>query len=227
AVRQPKARRAVVAALGEFKGDEGVFTALVPLAKRDASWFVESEANRAIGKLRLPGSAAVLRANITRGSYREIVRQGCIHGFVELREESGLVDILAAAEYGAAAQARQVAVGAIGRLGQYFEGRKKALGESLAQFTDDPDFRVRIAAANALVTLKATSEVEALDRMAAKELDGRGVRAAREAAGKLRKGGEGASELKALREEFEKLREQNGEMREKVEQLEARTGGKP
>ena len=92
---------------------------------------------------------------------------------------------------------------------------------------NDPDFRVRIAAANALSTLRATDQVKALERMAAKELDGRAVRTAREAAAKLRKGGETASEVKALREEFEKLREQNGELRDKVDRLEARTSGKP
>ena len=227
AVRHPKARRAVVAALGEFKGDEAVFAALVPLAKRDASYFVESEANKSIGKLRLPGSMDVLKASIGRGSYREIVRQGCIHGFVELREEAGLEEILAAAKYGSPPQARQVAIGALARLGQYFEARQKELGETIAEFTDDPDFRVRIAAANALSTLRATDQVKALERMAAKELDGRAVRTAREAAAKLRKGGETASEVKALREEFEKLREQNGELRDKVDRLEARTSGKP
>ncbi len=227
AVRHPKARRAVVAALGEFKGDEAVFAALVPLAKRDASYFVESEANKSIGKLRLPGSMDVLKASIGRGSYREIVRQGCIHGFVELREEAGLEEILAAAKYGSPPQARQVAIGALARLGQYFEARQKELGETIAEFTDDPDFRVRIAAANALSTLRATDQVKALERMAAKELDGRAVRTAREAAAKLRKGGETASEVKALREEFEKLREQNGELRDKVDRLEARTSGTP
>lgn len=227
AVRHPRARRAVVAALGEFRGDKGVFAALAPLAKRDASYFVESEANRSIGKLRAPGSLDLLKANIARPSYREIVRQGCIHGLVELREEAGIDEILKAAAYGAPAQARQVAVAAIGRLGQYFEERKRELSDTLAEFTDDPDFRVRLAAANALVTLKATDAVDALERMAAKELDGRAVRAAREAAGKLRKGAETASELKALREEFEKLREQNGELRDRFERSEARISGKP
>ena len=42
-VRDHKARRAVVAALGEFRGDESVFTALVPTARRDQSWFVREE----------------------------------------------------------------------------------------------------------------------------------------------------------------------------------------
>ncbi|MEP6870334.1 MAG: M1 family aminopeptidase [Anaerolineaceae bacterium] len=223
-VRHPKARRAVVAALGEFTGNEGVFAALVPLAKRDASYFVESEANRSIGKLRLPGSLEVLKTNIKRPSYREIVRQGCINGFVELRDEEGLDEILAAAEYGAPAQARQVAISALGRLGRFFENRKKALGETLAYFTNDPDFRVRIAAANALVTIRAEDQMAALENMAAKELDGRGVRTAREAAGRLRKGGETTTEVKALREEFEKLRQQNGELRDKVERLETLSG---
>jgi aminopeptidase N len=222
AVRHPKARRAVVAALGQFRGDEAVFAALEPLARRDQSWFVEAEANRSIGKLRLPGSLDILRRNIDRPSFRQVVRVGCIDGLVELRDEAGLEPLSRVAAYGQPFQGRTPAVGALARLGQYFPDRKKLLGEDIANYLDDPDFRVRIAASNALKTLKADDQVPALERMAARELDGRGVRMARENAIALRKGAGTDEELRKLRDEFEKLRDENGKLRERLTSLEAR-----
>lgn len=222
AVRHPKARRAVVAALGQFRGDQAVFDALAPIARRDASWFVEGEANRSIGKLRLPGSLDVLRQNFDRQSFRQVVRIGCIDGLVELRDAAGFDLLAKAAAYGQPFQGRPPAVLGLAKLGVFFPDRKKLLGEQIAEFLDDPDFRVRIAATNALKTLKDDSQVAALERMAARELDGRGVRMARENALALRKGAGTDEELKKLREEFEKLRDENAKLRERLTTLEAR-----
>ncbi|WBL37575.1 HEAT repeat domain-containing protein [Tepidiforma flava] len=221
-VRQPRARRAVVAALGEFRGDEAVLEALRPFARRDASWFVEAEACRSIGKLRLPGSFDVIAAQFDRPSFRQVVRVGCIDGLVELRDERGFDLLRRAARYGEPFQARPPAVGGLARLGQFFPERKKPLGEEIAEFLLDPDFRVRIAAADALKTLGDASQVPALEKMAARELDGRGVRMARENALALRKGAATDDEVRKLREEFEKLREENTKLRDRLERLEAR-----
>jgi aminopeptidase N len=220
-VRNLKARRAVVAALGEFHGDETVLAAITPFAKKDQSWFVESEANRTAGKLRLPGSLDVIKTNIDRPSFRQVVRVGCIDGLVELRDEAGFELLAECARYGAFAQSRAAAVGAIGRLGAFFPERKRRLGEQIAEFLRDPDFRVRIAAANALKTIKDESQAGALDEMASRELDGRAIRIGRENAAILRKGANTDAEVKALREEFEKLRDENGKLRERLERIEA------
>ena len=61
----------------------------------------------------------------------------------------------------------------------------------------------------------------ALDRMAARELDGRGVRMARENAIVLRKGAGTDDEIHKLREEFEKARDENAKLKERVTILEA------
>ncbi|MEO8538770.1 MAG: M1 family aminopeptidase [bacterium] len=222
AVRHPRAKRGVVAALGEFRGDEAVFAALEPIARRDSSWFVEAEANRSIGKLRLPESFAVLSRNIDRTSFRQVVRVGCIDGLAELRDEAGLAVLSRVATYGQPFQGRTPAVLALARLGQYFPERKKVLGEQIAAYLEDPDFRVRIAATNALKNLKADAQIPALERMAARELDGRGVRMARENALALRRGAGTDDEIHKLRDEFEKLRDENSRLRERVTTLEAK-----
>ncbi len=223
--RQHKVRRAVVAALGEFRGDESVFRALEPLAKRDQSWFVESEAHRSIGKLRVAGSFDRLVAGMERPAFRQLIRQGCIDGFVELRDERGFEHLLTAAKYGAPHQSRQAATSAVGRLGACFPERKRPLGEDLGTLLRDPDFRIRSAAAGALRAIMDERQVDALDAMAARELDGRGVRAAREAALNIRKGTDTTAEVKALRDDLEKLRDENRALRDRVTKVEAAKPG--
>lgn len=220
-VRHPKARRAAVVALGEFREDATVLEALTPFANRDRSWFVESEANRAIGKLRLPAGIDVLVASLKRRSFREIVRVGALDGLAHSRDERALDPIADAARYGAPSHSRAAAVRALGVLGQHLEQRKKEVADTLAPYLDDPDFRVRIAAATALRTLKEPSQAGALDRMARRELDGRGVRIAREVAAELRKGADTPGELRSLRDEFEKLRDENRGLRERLDRVEA------
>jgi aminopeptidase N len=215
--RHPKTRRAVVAALGRFTSDEAVFGALVPVARRDASWFVEAEANRSLGKLRVDGSFDAIMANIDRPSFRSTVRIGCIDGLVELRDERALDMFARLAAYGQPFQARPPALRAIGRLGARFEGRKRESGDRLAEFLDDPDFRVRIAAADALQTLGDARHAPALDRMAARELDGRAIRVARETAAALRKGASLPDELTRLRDQLEELRTENRRLADKFE----------
>ncbi|MGD9933157.1 MAG: M1 family aminopeptidase [Dehalococcoidia bacterium] len=220
AVRQPKARRAVVAALGEFRGDQAAYDAVAPFAASDASWFVEAEAHRTLGKLRSERSYDALVAGMERDSFRQVVRSGCIDGFVELRDERGLEPLFEAAAYGAPTQSRHVALGAIGRLGAFFPERKKELADRLLPFLDDPGYQARIAAANALKALNEPTAAAALDRMAARELDGRPVRIAREAALALRRGPSTEPEVRNLRDEFEQLKAANATLRERLDKLE-------
>lgn len=220
-LRHPKVRRAVARALGEFRGDEAAFAALAPLAARDRSWFVEAEAHRSIGKLRLPGSFDLLVAGMSRRSFRQVIRQACIDGFVELRDDRAFDHLVAATVYGAPQQSRAGATNALGRLGVHLDEHAKEVSETVSELLRDPDFRVRMAAAGALRTLKDPSSATALDEMAVRELDGRAVRAAREAAISLRKGTDTASEVKALRDDFEKLRDENTKLKDRLETLDA------
>lgn len=222
-----KARRAVAAALGQFRGDAAALDALTPLARHDDSYFVESEANRSIGKLRVDGAFETIASNIDRPSYREVVRAGCLDGLVELRDERAFELILLSARYGAPQATRAAAVTALARLATFFEARKKETGDQLAAFLDDPDFRVRIAAMNGLRTLEDPAWAPRLDDMAVRELDGRGIRVAREAAAALRKGTQQTEEVKRLREDLEQLRADNARLVERMEKLESlgRHGG--
>src|SRR5690606_14721888 len=85
-IEHPKVRRAVAAALGTFR-DERAFAAVRPLAERDASYLVEAEAARALGKTREQAARTVLRKLLARDSWGEVIRMGALDGLAALRDE--------------------------------------------------------------------------------------------------------------------------------------------
>ena len=174
----------------------------------------------------MAGSFERMVAGMERHSFRQVIRQACIDGFVELRDERGFEHLLAAAKYGAASQSRQSATAAIGRLAVHFPERKRRTGEELAELLHDPDFRIRVAAAGALRAIGDNAQAGALDAMAGRELDGRAVRAAREAAITIRKGVDTIAEVKALRDDFEKLRDENQKLKDRLDRVEVAAPGR-
>jgi aminopeptidase N len=112
------------------------------------------------------------------------------------------------------------------RLATRFEARKAVTGDLLVDYLHDPDFRVRIAAADGLKQLGDGRHAGTLDAMAERELDGRAVRVAREAAAALRKGETVPDDLKKLRDEVEELRQDNRRLAERLEQTAAGMPGR-
>ena len=216
-IRHPKTRRGIVEALGNFHDDEEAREALIPLSRRDQSWFVEGEANRSLGKLRVAGAYEAIMANIDRPSFRQVVRIGCIDGLVELRDERAVEQVLRVAKYGEPFQARPVAMRALGQLANRFESRRTEICDVLVDYLRDPDFRVRIAAANALKRAGDGSRAPALDEMRERELDGRGIRVARQVSAALRSGDTVPGEVRKLRDELEELRREHQKLTEKLE----------
>ena len=211
-------------ALGEFRGDEALAGALTKLARPGRSYFVEAAANQSIGKLRLPASFDVLASNIERGSYREVVRGGCIEGLVQLRDERGLDLIRASSKYGAPQATRAAAVGTLAALATSLEPSPVGIDEEIAEFMDDPDFRVRMAAMRALRTLKDPSWANRIEAQIDREGDGRAVRTARSIASELRSGASQTEEVKKLRQRLEELRRDQTKLVLRLESFEAKSG---
>ncbi|MBT8491557.1 MAG: HEAT repeat domain-containing protein, partial [Deltaproteobacteria bacterium] len=85
----------------------------------------------------------------------------------------------------------------------------------------DKDFRVQAAAIEALGTLGDTSAISSLEDIAARDLDGRLRRRAREVIRDLREGQQQSDELKTLRSELDTMRTTVAKLSERLEQLEA------
>ncbi|MEW6430819.1 MAG: M1 family aminopeptidase [Myxococcota bacterium] len=223
AVKHPKVRRAVVAALGEFRDDAEVAKALTGVCKKgDASYFVEADAARALGKVRGAGAFEVLVSMLERTGFQDTVRCGALDGLAELRDKRAWPYVLAAAKYGEPAIARRAAVAALAKLAEPSEKKTEAV-ELLSGFLRDPGFRVRLAAIDAAVALGDERMVEPLS--STPFLDGREQRLAREAVRTLRAKAP-QKELVALRGDFEKLKAEVRALQEMVDGKGAKKKGR-
>ena len=216
-VHNPKARRAVVAALGEFKA-QAAFDALVPILERDESYFVESEAARAIARTEQPGSFDLATAALGRPSVNEVITVQAFNGLGELRDERTIALAREWAAYGRPSRAREAALACLGKLG---EGKREVV-EFLSEFVNDPWLRARTSAIGALEELKDDRAIPALSRHIPTELDGRVVRRCREAITTIRQGKDRSDDAKKLREDLGKLQEENRKLRDRLDKLEAR-----
>jgi aminopeptidase N len=230
-IEPSRARRGVVGALGEFRdeppahrGAAGAEALDRLLRDGDPSYYVEAEAAAAIGKTRSPRAFAALEHALTKPSHNNVIAMRAFEGFAELRDQRALPIAIDWSRYGLPMQARVGATSCIGRLGKLVDNKEPAL-DALMALLDDPDLRVRLAAVAALQELGEDRAVGALERLAARELDGRVIRRCREVAARLREGRDKGEELKKLRDEFDKLREEHKTIKDRLQKMEASAPG--
>ncbi len=230
-IDHPKVRRGVVEALGEFRDEpparRGARAAEAlerVLRDGDASYYVEAAAAAALGKTRSERAFAALERALEKESHNEIIRVRAFEGFAELRDERAMPLAVEWSRYGRPAPARGAATTALGKLGLYAERKEQAL-DRLVELLDDPWLRVQLNAAGGLQELGDDKALPALERAAARELDGRVVRRCREVIARLREGRDKGDEVKKLRDELDKLREEQRTLVDRMAKLEAREDG--
>ncbi|ATB45074.1 M1 family aminopeptidase [Corallococcus macrosporus] len=213
----PRVRRAVVAALGEFRRDAEVTSRLRALVNGgDASYFVEAEAARSYGRVRAPDALAVLEAASTRASYQDVIAVGAVDGLAESQDPAAFTAVLARTEYGHSAPLRRAATLAVAKLAEV-AGRKREAVDLLGELLRDPLFRVRMGVFEAARALGDARLVPALEQTPL--LDAVARRAARETVRFLREGEPQAREVASLREEMDRLKEETRALRERLEGL--------
>ena len=220
----PRVRRAVAAALGEFRGNEQAAELLARWAEGgDASYFVEANAALALGRTRSPRAREVLPRLLDRSSFQDVVRSRAIEGLGATGDDEVLSTVREQYRASLPFQSRRAALAAVARLA---EGtlHARAAREIEEKGLDDRDFRVRIEAAQSLAMLADLRAVPALERALAAELDGRARRRIREAITDLRERGKPQDRVRKLEDELERLRGEGLKLRERLEKVETRTG---
>ncbi len=132
-VKHPKVRRAVVAALGRFRTLEAE-DAIRPRALSDASYLVEAEAARALGKTKRATAYEVLVELAARASWADVIALGAIDGLAALRDERAAPYLLSWTKYGRPTRMRRSAILALPKLD---DGRRTR--EALEDLLDDAD----------------------------------------------------------------------------------------
>jgi aminopeptidase N len=228
----PKVRRAIAAALGEFRidFDPGNARAAETLEQwvreGDASLFVDANAALALGRVRSPRAVEILTPVLDRRAFMDTIRARALEGLGATSDEAAYPVVEAAITRKASFQSRRAAVTALGRLAEGTVNARRAR-ERLEAVLADPDFRVRMDAALALAELGDARSIAAIERARAAELDGRVKRRFRNAVTQLREKGGAGDKLRKLGDEVDRLRGESTRLRERVEKLEARPASEP
>lgn len=219
ALPNTRARRAVVAALANFKHDQAVADAIWQrFTDGDASYYVEAEAAHAQGVLKTASAFEHIVAALDRPSWNDVLQMHALSGLGELRDPRAVPVALEWSMYGKGLWARQGAVLALGKLATLSDHRHEIV-DHLSTLLSDPLLRVREYAAQALGRIGDPSAIPALQRAAERDRDGRMIRLSREAIVAIKASTSRSDELVALRSDVDRLIEENRKLRDRVDVL--------
>ena len=229
----PKARRGIVTALGTMRSPGHAALAeqaAIPLQalveQGDRSYFVEAAAAAALGRLRVPGAFECLAAHVDTPSWNESIRGGIFTGLGELGDARGAdvliewmtdatrpMDARAAAAAGlrTLAGTKQIDPGPV----------QTRIVEALIAALDDPWELVVSQAIQALSQWGDARARAPLRRLIGRSLDERLVRSARVAILVLSRRDSRERELRQLRNDVDEAREENRQLRERLQNIEA------
>jgi aminopeptidase N len=214
----PKVRRAVAAALGEFRNAESASALLGP-ASGDASYFVQAAALHALGKTRDPRAFDVLASALSGSSWNGTVESGAARGLGELADTRATDLLIAATQPGRDESLRRAALGALARSGELIERDRARIAEAIGDRLDDPMFLVQISAIAAAEKLADSRFISALERLESSGFDGRIRRDAAEAAVRIRESQKVPAQVSGLRTDLDALREEQRKLQEQIEAI--------
>ena len=238
----PKARRAIVAALGTFK-DEPAATALKPFAEKDASYAVEADAAYAWAQAKLrpvpvPKAQdvneveAFLLGQLEKPSYREVIRSTAlgalselpgigrgerpkaISALIEWSRPVNAIDVRVSATLGLA----RVALAAV-------PSERSRIFDVLGQLADEDNFRLRVALVAGLRTAGGAEASFLLWKIKGHDIDPRVRRGALAAIEALDADAGQSEAVATLRTSLEKLEEEHRKLRSAFEEAKAGLSG--
>jgi aminopeptidase N len=219
-IKHPKARRAVVKAIGEFKKKESL-SALQPLFQDDESYFVQAESALSLGKSTSKEAFSLLLKALRVRSFNEVIAANALSGFGELKDDIGSHVLMEHSKLGEHHRVREAATLA---LGKFAKDNDKVI-EYLNQLLKDPWFRVRINAIKAFVEAQEPKGIPEIEWVANNDIDPRVRRIAEESILTIREAMQTPKEVAQMREEVDKLKTMNLELVQKVDKLEQELKG--
>jgi aminopeptidase N len=228
-LEHPKARREVVNALGKFKNDETVVSALEGIVRNgDASYAVESDAIKQWAAQRPAGALDMLRPLLSRDSHKEQIRQAVLNGIGEQLDASATDLLLEWTRRGQPRPCRQAALQGLAKLagaavwnGPTTDRVVKALQICL----DKSEHRsLKTDAAKTLRTLgeSAFPALSALQALAEHDPHENVRKQAKETIERIESGAPPQVQLQRLREELKRLLDANRKLSDRIERLESK-----
>lgn len=218
-VPHPKARRAVVAALGNFIDGEVADALASRLAAGDASYLVEAELAHSLGRTRQPVALAALQAAIDRPSWNETIRVGVFDGLAALQDARAIALVAPGL---ARHQDILVRCAAARCLASFYSAPELAMA-ALEPWLGDDAFRLQLTLAAHLEQLADHRALSALQGLVARTANGRVRRRGREAIRRLSERLGSGRATHALRSELDDLRQSQRALHDRVDRHLKRT----
>ncbi|WP_138501884.1 M1 family metallopeptidase [Nostoc sp. PA-18-2419] len=233
--RNAYVRRAVVEALAQIKTNESYKAVKELLQSGDPSYYVEAAACRAVGAIgcaslqEKPKEDKVLKLLKSvleeKAGWNEVVRSGAVGGLAEFKTSQAALNLLM--EYTNLGVAQPLRLAAIRALGQISVGQSpvnlERILDRLAELAKETFFLMQVSVATALGQMETPKAIGILRSLAEQTSDGRVRRYAEEEISKVQKNIGTEKTLRQLREEFDQLKQQNQELRSRLENLEAKS----
>ena len=217
-LRHPRARKAAVKAIGQFRSEQSAEVAERAL-KSDGSPLVQYEAGVAMGKSRVGSVFEKLSGALgKRESWHEYYDRGILQGLTELKTDDRVYPLLLKyTKPGVSIFTRREAVECLARYGS---ARPVLVLEALTDLTRDTNFFVRLMAIEALLQLGDDRAMGALSRVADTVVEPRTHRAALVAMKGVREGRTTPEDVEKLRADHDRLREEYRTVLSRLEKLE-------
>jgi len=150
-----------------------------------------------------------------------VIRAHALGGIAESRDERALRIGREWSAYGRPPRARVAALGTLARVARQREAWREEIVDYLMPLSEDREFMVRMRLPGALEEIGDSRAIAPLRRLADRDLDGRIQRRARAAAASISEGRNRTEQDTRMREDLDKLRDENKKLQQRLEKLEA------
>ncbi|MCZ8047199.1 MAG: M1 family metallopeptidase [Microcystis aeruginosa K13-05] len=225
-------RRAIVEGLSEIKTLDSYNALKSLLETGDASYYVEAAAARGLGSMAVgqlqnkEGEIIDLLNHIlqSRKGWNEVVRAGAIGGLSQLKTSPAALESILT--YTALGTPQPLRLGAIRALGAISSGQSTdkltVILERLETIAKETFFLTQVAVCNALGQIENAKAIVILQALSDRTPDGRVRRVAEEAVQKVQKKLGSDKAIQEIREELEKMKQENQELKSRLTKLEAK-----
>ena len=225
-------RRAVIEGLSEIKTLDSYNALKSLLEAGDASYYVEAAAARGLGSMAVgqlqnqEGEIIDLLNQIlqSRKGWNEVVRAGAIGGLSQLKTSPAALESILT--YTALGTPQPLRLGAIRALGAISSGQTTdkltVILERLETIAKETFFLTQVAVCNALGQIENAKAIVILQALSDQTPDGRVRRVAEEAVQKVQKKLGSEKAIQEIREELEKMKQENQELKSRLTKLEAK-----
>ncbi len=215
ALAQPKVRRAVAAALGSFHTDAAADLLASAFGGGDASYLVEAELARSLGRTRRARAFEPLRAGLVRESWNETIRIGVFDGLAALGDARALDEV---APFLAPANHLLGRCGAV-RCLTSFRSEPAAALERLAPYVRDRAWRFALTMAASLEQLGDARAITVLKQVGEARDDSRIQRRVAEGIRNLREASATGKQIDGFKEDVGAVERRQRDLEERLERL--------